>query len=180
MPDQLLAKLQVPFDSSDEELTAGFARYFDESVIPAAVGHTDPLLVFAELGACIETLARIHGGELSTASFMRKFGSPEWTSVVIDRQNLADRVSEAFRRKLKPGDQMCEGHDFPGKEKDLVIESRHPDARGAQARTQTRAVFNTSVLLDHLKKIIATFLSRLKSPAREEAWVSSIRNLRQA
>lgn len=167
-------------DVPDQELAEHFARYFDEDLLPAALGQTDPLLVFADLGTCIQALTKIHGEEISPASFMRKFGSPEWTNVSIDRQNLADRVSEAFRRNLKSGDQFCDGHDFPGKEKDLVIESRHPQARGAESRTQTRAVFNTFVLIEHLKKIIATFLTRLKSPAREAAWIDAIRNLRAA
>lgn len=163
------------FHQEDAELAASFARHVGESVLPQALEQTDPYLVFVSLGRCIQGLAEIHA--VSPADFLRAYGAPEWTRVSIDRENLADRVSLAWVRDLKPGDQFCTGHDFPGKEKDLVIESRHPGARGSESRTQTRAVFNTLVLIDQLKKTIRVFLGRLSSPERETAWVDRIRSL---
>lgn len=159
----------------DAELADSFARHVGESLLPLALEQPDPLLVFASLGRCIQGLAEINAS--SPAEFLRQYGPPEWSKVSIDRQNLADRVSEAWVRSLKSGDEFCAGHGFPGKEKDLVIESRHPGARGSESRTQTRAVFNTHVLIDHLQKTIRVFLARLASPERESAWVDTIRRL---
>jgi hypothetical protein len=161
---------------TDAQVAESFARHIQESVLPEALSQTDPLLVFGDLGRLIQSLALIHA--LTPADFLRKFGAPEWTKVSIDRQNLADRVSQAWSGTLKEGDQFRTGHDFPGKEKDLVIESRHPQARGSESRTQTRAVFNTLILIEHLKKAIRKFLAELTSSERDSNWVAAIRSVR--
>lgn len=162
-------------EQSDAQVAESFVRHIQDSVLPEAMSQSSPLLIFQSLGRCIETLAQIH--DFTPAEFLRKFGAPEWTKVSIDRQNLADRVALAWSGSLKAGDEFCSGHDFPGKEKDLVIESRHPGARSSEARTQTRAVFNTYILLEHLKKAIRAFLAQLLSAERDVSWVNSIRSL---
>lgn len=170
--EDFLARQPSP---GDEELGRFAARELRELQLARALTDgADDQEVFERLGVCIESLADMTS-EGGVADCLRELGVPEWSRVSIDGQNLADRVAAAWRLKLQSGDEFRSGHDFPGKEKDLVIEMRHPGARTTQTRTQTRAVFNGPVLNEHLEKMIRLCASRLDSDERPPEWLAALR-----